>query len=249
MELTFLGTGAAFAGDAFNAGYILDRRVLIDAGAPVHVLIHRTGHNIADIQAVVITHQHADHTFGLPYVMATRAIEAPEAPPLTIAGPPGFEGYLNHLFQLAWGDHLKDLVWERLQPNFIEFQPGDEHEVAGFTIHAEEMQHVPDIPCLGYNFRRQGVSFGFSGDTTDCPGLQALVELSDHVLMEMTATLEGDPSHMSIAQARAIVAGNPGKRFYLTHLNRRKLYYVESGEVEGAERAEDLTTVELLPAG
>jgi ribonuclease BN (tRNA processing enzyme) len=247
VELTFLGTGAAFAGDAFNAAYILDRRVLIDAGAPVHVLIHQTGHDIGRIEAAVITHQHADHTLGLPYVMATRAIEAPDAPPFTIAGPPGFEFYLNNLFQIAWGDDLKDMVWERLQPTFIVLGPGAEAEVAGFTIHAEEMKHVPDIPCLGYNFRKDGVSFAFSGDTTDCPGLHALVELSDTILMEMTATQEGDPSHLSISQARAIVGANRDKRFFLTHLNRRKLYYVEPGEVEGAELAEDLKTVELLP--
>jgi len=221
--------------------------VLIDAGAPVHVLIHRTGHQIADLEAAVITHQHADHTFGLPYVLATRAIEAPDAPPFTIAGPPGFEAYISSLFQLAWGDHLKGMVWERLQTRFIEMEPGEDAEVAGFALHAERMVHVPELTCLGYHFRGGGVSFGFSGDTTDCAGLQALVELSDTVLMEMTSTLEGDPSHLSLAQARAIVAANPGKRFFLTHLNRRNLYYVERGEVEGAERAEDLRTVELQP--
>lgn len=247
MELTFLGTGAAFAGDAFNAGYILDRRVLIDAGAPVHVLIHQTGHDIADLEAAVITHQHADHTFGLPYVMATRAIEAPDAGPFTVVGPPGFEWYLNNLFQMAWGDSLKDMVWERLQIRFVDLHGGTEAEIAGFTVHAEEMQHVPDIPCLGYNLRKDGVSFAFSGDTTDCPGLHALVELSDVILMEMTATIKADPSHLSIDQARAIVAANRDKRFFLTHLNRRMLYYVDHGEVEGAELAEDLRTVELQP--
>ncbi|HEY8739468.1 MAG TPA: ribonuclease Z [Candidatus Dormibacteraeota bacterium] len=247
MELTFLGTGAAFAGDAHNAGYILDRRVLIDAGAPVHVLIHQTGHRIGDLEAAVITHQHADHTFGLPYVMATRAIEAPDAPPFTIAGPPGFEWYIGNLFQMAWGDHLKAMVWERLQINFVDLHPGADDEVAGFRVHTEEMDHVSDIPCNGYNFRKDGVSFGFSGDTTECPGLNALVAMSDVFMIEMTATLDGDPSHVSLAQARAIVSANPGKRFFLTHLNRRKLDYVEEGEVEGAERAEDLTTVELWP--
>jgi ribonuclease BN (tRNA processing enzyme) len=249
MELTFLGTGAAFAGDAHNAGYILDRRVLIDAGAPVHVLVHQTGHSVAELEAAVITHQHADHTFGLPYVLATRAIEVPDAPPFRVVGPPGFEAYLTRLFTLAWGEHLRSMVWQRLQLRFVELRPGDETEVAGLTVHAEEMLHVPDIPCLGYNFRGKGVSFAFSGDTTDCPGLHALVELSDYVLMEMTATLEGDPGHLTLAQARAIVAANPHKRFFLTHLNRRKLYYVEEGEVEGAERAEDLKTVELKARG
>ena len=248
MELTFLGTGAAFAGDAFNAGYILDRRVLIDAGAPVHVLMHRTGNRIAELEAALITHQHADHTFGLPYVLATRAIEAPEAPPFTIAGPPGFEDYISKLFQLAWGDHLKGMVWERLQPRFIEAVPGEDFDVAGFRVHVELMSHVPELTCLGYNFQGSGVSFGFSGDTTDCAGLRALVEVSDTVLMEMTSTIEGDHSHLSLSQARAIVAENPGRRFFLTHLNRRNLYYVEQGEVAGAERAEDLTTVELQPA-
>ncbi|MFN2464721.1 MAG: MBL fold metallo-hydrolase [Candidatus Dormibacteria bacterium] len=247
MELTFLGTGAAFAGDANNAGYILDRRVLIDAGAPVHVLIHQTGHDIGAIEAVVITHQHADHTFGLPYVMATRAIEAPSARPFTIAGPPGFEAYIEKLFVLAWGQKLKAMVWERLRPTFVELTPGRDSEVAGFAVHTERMVHVDDFICNGYHFYRDGVSFAFSGDTTDCPGLRALVELSDYVLMEMTATMEGDPSHLSLAQARAIVAANPGKRFFLTHLNRRQLYYVEQGDVEGAERAADLTTVELAP--
>lgn len=221
--------------------------MLIDAGAPVHVLIHRTGHKIAELAAAVITHQHADHTFGLPYVLATRAIESPDAEPFTIVGPPGFEDYIANLFHLAWGAHLKELVWERLRPTFVEVNAGDEVEVAGFTVHAEKMAHVPELTCLGYNFNGKGVTFGFSGDTTDCPGLRALVELSDTMLMEMTSTIEGDPTHLSLAQAREIVAANPGKRFYLTHLNRRDLYYVEHGEVDGAERAEDLRTVELAP--
>lgn len=240
MELTFFGTGAAFAGDAFNAAYILDRRVVVDAGAPLHVLVHRTGHHVGDLEAAVITHQHADHTFGLPHLMATRAIEAPEAPPFTIAGPPGFERYISDLFQLSWGDRLHEIVWKGLRPNFIDISPGETVGVAGFRVHGEEMHHVRDIPCLGYGFEKDGIRLAYSGDTGVCAGLDALIDAADHVLLEMTG-VEHDASHMSRASVEALVSANPNKSFYLTHLNRRW----DDRPMPGAVLATDLETVEL----
>jgi ribonuclease BN (tRNA processing enzyme) len=240
MELTFLGTGAAFAGDAYNASYILDRRLLIDAGAPVHLLIRKTGHAVGDIEAAVFSHQHADHTFGLPFFLATRAIEAPDAKPFTIVGPTGFESYAENLMKLAWGMRLYNIVWERLQPTFIEMAPGEDVDVAGFKVHSEEVIHVKDSPCLGFHIAKDGINFGYSGDSGVCPGLDALVEVSDHVLIEATGVDE-DAGHLSLSAVQQIVNANPTKRFYLTHLNRRWT----NGAVDGAVMGEDLVSVEL----
>jgi ribonuclease BN (tRNA processing enzyme) len=237
MELTFLGTGAAFARDAFNAGYVLDRRVLVDAGNPAHLLLARTGHDFGALDAAVISHQHADHTFGLPFVLASRAIYAPDAPPFTVAGPPGFTDYVGRLLRVAWGSKLHDLVHERLRPNFIEIRPGDDLDIAGFKVHAEEVVHVPDIPCQGYVFEKDGVRFGFSGDSGECPGLLRLIERSDYFLIEMTGP-DNDPSHLSRRAVVELVETNPRVRFYITHLNQRD-------PVAGALLAEDLQTVEL----
>jgi ribonuclease BN (tRNA processing enzyme) len=241
MELTFLGTGAAFAGDANNAAYILDRRILLDAGAPVHVLMRQTGHDAGDIEAVVVSHQHGDHAFGLPFFMATRAIERRQAPPLTIIGPPGFPEYISNLLHLSWGDKLHRIVWEALNPRFIEVDDGDSLEVAGFRLQSRRVVHVEDIPCLGFTFEKDGTRFGYSGDSGPCPGLDAIVASSRDVLVEMTGVDEDDHGHMSRAAIERMVSANPGKNFYLTHLNRRW----DNVPVPGATFAEDLGTVEL----
>lgn len=239
MELTFLGTGAAFSPDAFNASYILDRRLVIDAGSPVHVLLNRSGNSLAELEAAVITHSHADHTFGLPALLASRAIYAPEAGPFTVAGPVGFTRYIQDLLMLAWGEPLYGLVMERITPRFIDI-PFDGHvAVAGFDIQAIEVVHVTDRPCQGYTFNRAGIRFGFSGDCGECPGLETLVALSDHFLVEMTG-VDFDQGHLSRRKVVELVNANPGKRFYLTHLNDRT-------PVPGALIAQDLVTVELTP--
>jgi ribonuclease BN (tRNA processing enzyme) len=237
VDLTFLGTGSAFVRDAFNAGYVIDRRVMIDAGPASHVLVPRSGNDVGDIEAFVITHLHGDHTFGLPAVMASRAIDSAGAPPVVIAGPPGLDEHLDKLFHLAWGDRLRTLVWKALQPRFIEMHPGEDLDIAGFRVHAEQVTHVPELQCFGYTFEKDGVRFGFSGDCAVCPGLDALVERSEHFLIEMT-TLHQDPTHLSRSDVEKIVRAHPDKHFYLTHLTTRD-------PLEGAILAEDLQTVEL----
>ena len=66
------------------------------------------------------------------------------------------------------------------------------------------------------------------------------MEVADHVLVEMTGPLGGAHGHMTREAVEALIARNPGKRFYLTHLNSRE-------PVAGAILGEDLASVELEP--
>lgn len=79
MRLTFLGTGSAFATipGNFHSNMLFEtsdpetgetRRLLFDCGSDVRWALHARGLGYADIDAVYISHLHADHIGGLEWL-------------------------------------------------------------------------------------------------------------------------------------------------------------------------------------
>ncbi len=71
MRLTFLGTGSAFTLDNYHSNMLLevgDQRLLIDCGGDVRHALH--GHQLSarDIDAVYVSHLHADHIGGMEWL-------------------------------------------------------------------------------------------------------------------------------------------------------------------------------------
>src|SRR5919202_440936 len=103
MQLAFLGTGSAYSLERYNGVVVVDRRLLLDGGAPLLPHMHRLGIDPAAIDAVFLTHVHGDHVLGLPPFVLYRAVRPPGFP-LVIVSPPGAQEALETLFTLAWGD-------------------------------------------------------------------------------------------------------------------------------------------------
>jgi ribonuclease BN (tRNA processing enzyme) len=71
MNFIFLGTGSAFAKQNFNSNAILEvngKRLLIDAGTDIRWSLDKAGINLTDIDAVYVTHNHADHWAGAEFL-------------------------------------------------------------------------------------------------------------------------------------------------------------------------------------
>lgn len=76
MKLTFLGSGSAFTtGDNFHSNMLLEsengKRLLIDCGSDARHSLAKIGLGFADIDAVYISHLHADHSGGLEWLAFT----------------------------------------------------------------------------------------------------------------------------------------------------------------------------------
>jgi ribonuclease BN (tRNA processing enzyme) len=70
MELVALGTGSAFTLKNFQSNYLLkgEKNLLIDCGGDIRFSLKEQNMSYKDIDAVYISHLHADHQGGLEYL-------------------------------------------------------------------------------------------------------------------------------------------------------------------------------------
>ncbi|MDQ6709274.1 MAG: MBL fold metallo-hydrolase [Candidatus Dormibacteraeota bacterium] len=237
MELTFLGTGAAVATHAYNVALLIDRTLLLDAGAPLSVHLPRAGVSIDGPRAVILTHFHADHTFGLAWLILGRILLEDAPPPLAILGPAGTQAHVRQLVELAWGPEMLQRAIDLQQIEVRELAPGERFEVEGYQGTAYQMTHTSRFSCLGYVLTRGGVRLGYSGDAELSAGLEALLGASNHAVVEMTYDTPG-PMHLSRVEVEGLQQRHPSVRFILTHLGRE-------ASLDGAVAAHDFLTLHL----
>ncbi len=239
VEVTFLGTGAAFAPNAYNSSILIDRLILLDAGAPLTVHLPKAGVSLDAPRSVVLSHFHADHTFGLAWLMLGRVLANEHTPSLSVFGPLGTSDYLRSLLDLAWGEDMRKLCWDRLQLRVRELEDGDRFELEGSPATAFRMQHSSRLNCLGFLIERDGVRLGYTGDAELSSALESLVGDADHVITEMTYTEQPGAMHLSRAEVEALITRHPGTRFMITHRGER------DGQISGAVMAQDFLTLQL----
>jgi ribonuclease Z len=238
VEVTFLGTGAAVSPHAYNAAILVDRTILMDAGAPLTVHLPKAGVSLDEPRAVMLSHFHADHTFGIAWLILGRVLLHEQSPPLTVFGPAGTTSYLQRLLDFAWGEEMRRLSWERLQLTVHELAGADAFEVDGSRAQAFRMRHVSRMDCLGFVIERDGVRLGYSGDAEMSAELEALVAASDHVITEMTYDDEGGHMHLGRPDVEGLMQRHPSTRFIITHRG-------SEASVNGAVMARDFLTLRL----
>ena len=145
LDITLLGTGGVMPlpDRALTAAYI--RRegsaLLIDCGEGTQTAIRRWGLRFKPLDAILLTHYHADHSSGLPGLLLTMGNEG-RRENVTIYGPPGLERVIRAVLTMA-----ADLPF----PLTLRELSGDGPSVfeqSGLTVTAFPMRH--SVPCLGY---------------------------------------------------------------------------------------------------
>ncbi len=242
-HLTFLGTGNFLAppGRYWNS-FVLDSSVLVEPSPTALPHLRRCGFAVDGIEVIMVSHFHADHCFGWPFLLEAAA-EHGDGRTVFVVGPPGIEAHLANMNEAGAVGTVTEFARARLDLRFVDVD-GRWQEAGPLRFRAVEVVHVPYLRCFGYLFDRGDRMIGYSGDTTPCDGLTELARESDVLVVECNGrhTPAGQPPvHMDEDAIRALRSAHPDVRLVLTHLGEQ----VDTASLVGVTIPDDFDRLDV----
>jgi len=158
-EIVCVGTGEAFDPELPNNSVLYRGKLslLIDCGYAVPHAFWRVTRVGSLLDAIYLTHIHADHSFGLPALLLWM-LEQGRSRPLEIIGGTGIGGFVKTLFELGYpGAHDKCYP---IVP--VELAPGQTLDRNGVRLSNAESRH--SVRNLALRLDEDGSSYCHSGD-------------------------------------------------------------------------------------
>jgi ribonuclease BN (tRNA processing enzyme) len=239
VALQVLGSGGPELQDKrASSSYLIWRdgaaRVLIDSGGGAALRFGESGATVSDLDVILLTHLHVDHTADLAALVKSSYFEE-RARPLPVFGPAGNQNFpsTTRFTQILFGG--ADGAWRYLSE--ISLAPHnvapDEHEArqiynsAGIRIVAARVVHG-GVPAIAYRVETDNVSIAFSGDTDGKNGNLEKIAHNATLLVAHNAVPEGATGverslHMPPAVIGRIAAAAEVKQLVLSHRMLRTL--------------------------
>ena len=245
IKLTFLGTGAPRPSPKRYGPSILleagETKLLVDAGPGMRQRVFQAGgfELLTDIDTVLITHLHFDHTIDLPNLWLTGWLFGRKKN-MRVYGPEGTEEFMGN-FEKAfdWDLRYRYLTNVHVEGSDLittDIEPCVFYNQNGIKITAFDVAHLPLDPeteellglegaTFGYRVDYKGRSVVFSGDTRSLPGSK-IIEISkgvDVLIHETQIPYPGDSKEAKLANVSMIVHSSPEQVAYVFNETRPRL--------------------------
>jgi len=204
MELHVLGCAGTFpSADSACSAYLVRHEgysLLIDAGNGAVGALQKAG-SLLDVDAVLLSHLHADHCVDLVGYSYARRFHPDQPGRLPVYGPKGTQQRLSRIFDTDPPDGLEGVY------DFQTVTPG-RFELGPFQLDLALTNHP--IECHAIRVSAGGRSLTYSADTGRCDALVELARESDLFLCEAT-WLDG-PNYPPDVHMRARETGEHATR-------------------------------------
>lgn len=242
MKLTFLGTGTSFGVPVIGCGCAVCRsedprdkrtrvgavvevgqtRLLLDTPPELRLQLIATG--IDDVDAVLFTHDHADHTNGLDDI---RAISVRREGALPIYGPPETLIGLRARFPYIFDESVRALPGTfKPEGTLIELQPGVTTRIGDADVTPIEVPHGR-WRVFGYRIG----ALAYVTDAKSIPEAAFALMRGAEVLVINALFRTPHPTHLSLGEAVDAARRVGAKQTWLTHLTHDNVHAALAAEL------------------
>lgn len=216
MEVIFIGSGEAFDENKHNISILINSKtkLLLDCGYNVPQSLWRYNSDTNFLDAVYISHFHADHFYGvLPLIL--RMEEDGRKKDFTIMAQEGVKERILNTLELSWKG-WSDLSRYPFKINFVEI--GDGLDFNELKLSFAPTAHV--IPNYAIKVSAGGKSICYSGDGAPTEESKKLYNGSD-LLVHESYTIE-DPvdGHATINDLVGLTEEIKLKKLAIIHIMR-----------------------------
>lgn len=260
MKVTVIGCSGSFAGpDSPASSYLVQAEhdgrtwnLVLDLGNGSLGALQRYV-DLADVDAIVISHLHPDHCADLTgyYVVRTYHPEG-SMPALPVYAPQGAAERITRMYAVDKPEDLRDRF------DFRDLTDEKTFQVGPFTVTPYKVEHP--VEAYGVRVEADGAVVAYTGDTDTTPSLTPLMREADLVLADAAFVDGRDDAargvHLSGSRAaQAAVDAGGVKHLVLTHIPawndpqvcREQAESVWPGHV-GIARAGDTYQLQATPA-
>jgi ribonuclease BN (tRNA processing enzyme) len=218
------------------------RNYLIDCGYGATRQLLAVGVQAHEIDAILVTHHHSDHTLELGSLLYNAWIGGRRRQ-IDIWGPPPLRQFVDGLFQ-AYRFEIETRMLDEGRPDPLPLYRVREIEGSsvlsdgdGLKISAGKVHHPPLRHAFAYRFDLPNRSFVLSGDTASCANLIALANGADILVHEV----------MHLGGIEKLIASHPDARRLRAHLIASHTTTEEVGKIATAAKVGFLVLNHLVP--
>ncbi|MBI3436895.1 MAG: MBL fold metallo-hydrolase [Proteobacteria bacterium] len=221
MKVQFVGCGDAFgSGGRFNTCFHVageNANFLIDCGATSLVALKRWGIERESIDAILITHFHADHFGGIPFFVL-EAQFAKRTRPLVIAGPPGIEARFAQVMEAAFEHSSK--TSRRFELALVTLGPERETAIGPIKVTPFPVVHgASGGPFFAYRVEAEGRVIAYSGDTEWTDNLIEVARNADLFIVEAYYRERKIRNHLDLRTLETYLPEIKPRKLILTHMS------------------------------
>jgi ribonuclease BN (tRNA processing enzyme) len=225
VTVRFVGSGDSFgSGGRFQTCILVDGprcRFAVDFGASSLIALAQQGIEHNSIDAILLTHLHADHAAGVPFLLLDAMLGARRARPLTIAGPRELRPRMDAIGEALFPGSRA--MTPRFPLDWIEMDPGRAHPVLDLLVTPEPARHTRETNPTALRIEVGGKVIAYTGDTEWTADVARAARGADLLIAESYFYDKPVRWHLNYPDIVAHARGAGARRLILTHMSREML--------------------------